>query len=83
LRVSGNASDNVTCLALSWDTPDQIDTSDSNDEQETVTGGFFASTVQLGWSDTEAEAEELDDAAIERSIAEINEAIRRSAKKTS
>jgi len=83
LRVSGNASDNVTCLALSWDTPDQIDTSDSNDEQETVTGGFFATTVQLGWSETEAEAEELDDAAIERSIAEINEAIRRSAKKTS
>jgi len=81
LRASGSSSDNVTCLALSWDTPDADNASLANVTTETVTGGFFASTVQLGWADSEAEAGELDDAAIERSIAEINEAIRRSAKK--
>jgi hypothetical protein len=37
----------------------------------------FASTVQTSWPDLEAN--EMDEAAIERSIAEINEAIRRSA----
>lgn len=82
LRTSGSSSDNVTCLALSWDTPDQIAVAAADEVPEAITGGFFASTVQLGWSDSEAEAEELDDATIERSIAEINEAIRRSAKKT-
>lgn len=81
LRAMGNASDNVTCLALSWDTPDVDEASHTNVTTEAVTGGFFASTVQLGWADSEAEAGELDDAAIERSIAEINEAIRRSSKK--
>ena len=39
--------------------------------------GVFASTIQAGVLDTIVE--DLDDAAIERSIAEINEAIRRSA----
>jgi hypothetical protein len=37
----------------------------------------FSSTVQA--APTAAEDDDLDDAAIERSIAEINEAIRRSA----
>jgi hypothetical protein len=41
--------------------------------------GVFASTIQAGLLDTEID--ELDDATIERSIAEINEAIRRSAAK--
>jgi hypothetical protein len=41
--------------------------------------GVFASTIQAGVLDTGVE--DLDDAAIERSIAEINEAIRRSAAK--
>ncbi len=81
LRASGSSSDNVTCLGLSWDTPDQIEAFDANEAPEAVTGGFFASTVQLGWSDSDAESEVLDDAAIERSIAEINDAIRRSAKR--
>jgi PPM family protein phosphatase len=39
--------------------------------------GAFASTVQSGG--LEAGEDDLDDAAIERSIAEINEAIRRTA----
>ena len=37
----------------------------------------FASTVQTSWMD--GADDELDDAAIERSIAEINAAIRRTA----
>ena len=43
--------------------------------------GVFASTIQAGVLDTMVE--DLDDAAIERSIAEINEAIRRSAARKS
>jgi hypothetical protein len=39
--------------------------------------GVFASTVQTGWVD--ATVDDLDEATIERSIAEINEAIRRAA----
>ena len=39
--------------------------------------GVFASTIQAGVLDTLVD--ELDEATIERSIAEINEAIRRSA----
>jgi len=81
LRTAGSSSDNVTCLAFSWDTPDVDDASETLVTTEAVTGGYFASTVQLGWSESEAEAGELDDAAIERSIAEINDAIRRSSKK--
>ena len=41
--------------------------------------GEFASTIQAGLSDNMAD--DIDEAAIERSIAEINEAIRRSAVK--
>jgi len=83
LRANGASSDNVTCLALSWETPDDTGPTSFLDDGDVVTGGFFASTVQLGWPEAEAEAGELDDAAIERSIAEINEAIRRSSKKPS
>ena len=46
-----------------------------------IEDGVFASTVQAGWIDSGED--DLDDAAIERSIAEINEAIRRSAARRS
>jgi len=81
LRLAGASSDNVTCIAMQWETPDVDDSLQGNVSNEAVNGEFFASTVQLGWIDAEAEQGELDDAAIERSIAEINEAIRRSTKK--
>ena len=48
---------------------------------EAISDGVFASTVQAGWPDSSLE--DMDDAAIERSIAEINDAIRRSAAKKS
>ena len=78
LRKAGQSSDNVTVVALEWETPDTFESTqgistDSNSDD------FFASTIQGGPPD--GLADDLDDDAIERSIAEINEAIRRSAER--
>jgi len=76
LRKAGEHSDNVTVIAMEWETPDAFATT-----QGISTEGFdddaFESTIQAGPVD--AIVDDLDDEAIERSIAEINEAIRRSA----
>ncbi|MDR3367689.1 serine/threonine-protein phosphatase [Rhodoferax sp.] len=79
LRVAGPKSDNVTCLALEWQTPDAFESTRGAITTDSILDGEFASTIQAGWSDSGAD--DLDDEAIERSIAEINEAIRRSAQK--
>ncbi|QNP48047.1 PP2C family protein-serine/threonine phosphatase [Diaphorobacter aerolatus] len=80
LREAGSSSDNVTVVAMEWETPDQfastmgISTDDINED-------VFASTIQAGLMDGAGfhdDIDDLDDEAIERSIAEINEAIRRS-----
>jgi PPM family protein phosphatase len=76
LRVGGEHSDNVTVIALEWETPDSFE-STRGISTDSISDGVFASTIQAGVLDTAVE--DLDDAAIERSIAEINEAIRRSA----
>jgi serine/threonine protein phosphatase PrpC len=76
LRNGGAQSDNVTVIALEWETPDSFE-STRGISTDSISDGVFASTIQAGVLDTMVE--ELDDAAIERSIAEINEAIRRSA----
>ena len=76
LRKAGDTSDNVTALALEWETADVFE-STRGISTDSISDGVFASTIQAGLLD--GVAEELDDAAIERSIAEINEAIRRSA----
>lgn len=81
LRKAGDGSDNVTCIALEWETPNHLESLPGNISTDTISDGVFASTVQSGWLDSAIE--DLDDAAIERSIAEINEAIRRSAAKKS
>jgi serine/threonine protein phosphatase PrpC len=78
LRNGGEHSDNVTVIALEWETPDAFE-STHGISTDTISDGVFASTIQTGVLDTQVE--DLDDAAIERSIAEINEAIRRSAAK--
>jgi len=78
LRTAGEHSDNVTVIALEWETPDAFE-STHGVSTDSISDGVFASTIQAGVLDTQVE--ELDDAAIERSIAEINEAIRRSAAK--
>ncbi|MDR3451251.1 MAG: protein phosphatase 2C domain-containing protein [Rhodoferax sp.] len=76
LRSGGARSDNVTAIALEWETPDVFE-STRGISTDSIHDGVFASTIQAGVLDLAAA--DLDDAAIERSIAEINEAIRRSA----
>ena len=77
LRKAGDTSDNVTAIALEWETPDAFASTRGSISTATISEGVFASTIQAGWPDSALD--DLDDAAIERSIAEINEAIRRSA----
>ena len=76
LRKAGDSSDNVTVVALEWETPDTFD-STQGVSTDSISDDVFASTIQAGPLD--GLVDDLDDAAIERSIAEINEAIRRSA----
>ncbi|MBC7445480.1 MAG: serine/threonine-protein phosphatase [Polaromonas sp.] len=78
LLAGGRHCDNVTVLALEWQTPEVFATTRSL-AAGSAADGAFASTLQgdlLG-----SQADDLDDAMIERSIAEINAAIRRSAAK--
>ena len=77
LQKAGATSDNVTVIAMEWETPDSFETTRGAISTDSINDGVFASTVQAGWLDSSVD--DLDDAAIERSIAEINEAIRRSA----
>lgn len=79
LRAGGSHSDNVTLIALEWEMPD-ADGQDSGVSTDSISEGVFASTIQAGMP-SDSELDDLDDDAIERSIAEINEAIRRSAAK--
>jgi serine/threonine protein phosphatase PrpC len=79
LRKAGDTSDNVTVIALQWETPDGSELTSAGVSTDTLSDSVFSSTIQ-GDQQTHV-PEELDDAAIERAIAEINEAIRRSAAK--
>ena len=76
LRAGGPRSDNVTVLAMEWETPDAFE-STRGISTDSIMDGVFASTIQAGG--IENMVDDLDEAAIERSIAEINAAIRRSA----
>ena len=79
LRSAGPKSDNVTVLCVEWEaaedtaTPDGVATRGLGDE-------VFASTIQASLQG-EVPPDELDDAEIERSIREINEAIQRSSQR--
>jgi serine/threonine protein phosphatase PrpC len=77
LKRGGARCDNVTILAMEWETPEEFKTTRVSTED--IDDGVFASTIQSGVPDPSIE--EMDDEAIERSIAEINEAIRRTAEK--
>jgi hypothetical protein len=82
LTKGGTHCDNVTLVAMEWETPDAtIETTRGSISTDDIEDGVFASTVQAGGLDVAED--DLDDAAIERSIAEINEAIRRSAARRS
>ena len=76
LLAGGEHSDNVTVLAMEWETPDAFSPTRVG-PADSAMDGSFASTLDAGGFDSQAD--DLDEAMIERSIAEINEAIRRSA----
>ncbi|WP_225781116.1 PP2C family serine/threonine-protein phosphatase [Xenophilus sp. Marseille-Q4582] len=78
LRRGGTTGDNATLIAIEWETPDAA--GGRGISTDTISDDVFASTIQAGMP-TDGELDDLDDDAIERSIAEINEAIRRSAAK--
>lgn len=78
LRTGGATSDNVTAIGIEWETPDHFE-STRGISTEDISDGVFESTIQSGVLGTAID--DLDDADIERQIAEINEAIRRSAAK--
>ena len=81
LRVAGERSDNVTVLGVEWETEEP---EDAAGPVSTLTLGdeVFASTIQATLVGDGAVPDELDDAEIERSIQEINEAIRRSSQRS-
>jgi PPM family protein phosphatase len=79
LRNGGAKCDNVSVLAVEFE---GAEASDSGHGVQTNALGeaVFASTIQASVLGTDVASDELDDAEIERSIKEINEAIQRSAK---
>ncbi len=79
LRQGGERSDNVTVLAVEWEGPHASDNA-ADVSTNSLGEDVFASTIQASMTG-EAISAELDEAEIERSIREINEAIRRSSTK--
>jgi PPM family protein phosphatase len=77
LRTAGPRSDNVTVLAVEWESAEDGDAGVSTQQ---LGDEVFASTIQASMSG-DTGPDELDDAEIERSIREINEAIQRSSAK--
>jgi serine/threonine protein phosphatase PrpC len=76
LRNGGPKSDNVSVLALEWESAEHAD-SQAGISTQSLGEEVFASTIQASVLGQDA-ADELDEAEIDRSIREINEAIRRS-----
>lgn len=77
LRTAGSKSDNVTVVAMEWEGDEEFE-STRGISTDSISDGIFASTIQAGVGAAPVdESDEFDDAAIERSIAEINEAIRK------
>jgi len=81
LRNGGPKSDNVSVLAMEWESAEDND-STAGISTDSLGDEVFASTIQASVLGQEV-PDELDDAEIERSIKEINEAIRRSSQKKS
>ena len=89
LETAGQKSDNVTVIALEWETPADFEATQVTISTDDIDDGGFASTLHaelpsgggstLAPEGPKGEKDDMDDAAIERSIAEINEAIKRSA----
>jgi serine/threonine protein phosphatase PrpC len=79
LRQAGTRSDNVTVIAVEWESAEDGDAG-PNVSTQTLGDEVFASTIQASLLG-DSPPEELDEAEIERSIREINEAIQRSSNK--
>ena len=80
LRNGGAKSDNVSALAVEWESAEDSD--NAGVSTDSLGDEVFASTIQASVMGTDA-TDELDEAEIERSIREINEAIKRSSQKKS
>lgn len=78
LRNGGQHGDNVTVLAVEWEAVEESDSA-AGVSTRSLGEDVFASTIQASLGETVTG--DLDEAEIERSIREINEAIQRSAKK--
>ena len=78
LRVAGERSDNVTVIAVEWEAAEDRDAAVSTQQ---LGDEVFASTIQASIAGDASVPDDLDDAEIERSIREINEAIQRSSAK--
>lgn len=76
LRNGGPRCDNVSVLAVEWESAEDTDSGVGISTQQ-LGKEVFASTIQASVIGSE-DPDELDEAEIERSIREINEAIRRS-----
>jgi serine/threonine protein phosphatase PrpC len=79
LRNGGPKSDNVSVLAVEWESAEDGDSTGGISTQS-LGEEVFASTIQASVLGQDA-PDELDEAEIDRSIREINEAIRRSSQK--
>ena len=82
LRNGGPNCDNVTLLAVEWEGAEEPDNTQAVSTRA-IGEEVFASTIQasLGVGEGPGGIDELDEAEIDRSIREINEAIRRSSLK--
>ena len=76
LRNGGPRSDNVSVMAVEWESS-QADAGGTGVSTQSLGDEVFASTIQASVLGHDA-ADDLDEAEIERSIKEINDAIRRS-----
>lgn len=79
LRKGGPKSDNVTVISVEWESAEH---GDGGISTQGLGEEVFASTIQASLLG-DLPSDELDEAEIERSIKEINEAIRRSNQKKS
>ena len=80
LRQGGPKSDNVTVLAVEWESAESLGSAQAVSTRS-LGEEVFASTIQASLAADELNTDELDDAEIERSIREINEAIKRSSQR--
>ena len=76
MRNGGPKCDNVSVLAVEWESAEDSE-SDVGISTQQLGEEVFASTIQASVLGND-NPDELDEAEIERSIREINEAIRRS-----